>query len=73
MTVAIPVHGIPSGSLPPRLRLTESPIAQSEASDPAERVRGGTGKQLKFILLHFVLSPRLKALDLFEKCTSVIW
>lgn len=43
------VHGIPSGSLPPLPRLTESRIAQSEAIAPAERVRGGTGKKKKGI------------------------
>lgn len=44
------VHGIPSGSLRLLPRLTESRTAQSEAIAPAERVRGGTGKQLSFIL-----------------------
>lgn len=43
-TVVLTPHDIPSGSLLPHLRLTESRIVQNVATEAAGRVRGGTGK-----------------------------
>lgn len=67
----MPVHGTPSGSLPPLPRLTESQIAQSEAIAPAERVRGETGMQLSFISSHiFFYPPGPKAIILYGKLSG---
>ena len=69
-TVVMPAHAIPSGSLRPPPRPAESLIALSEATAPAERVRGGTGKQLSFILSHIFYTPGTMALVLFREFPS---
>lgn len=57
MTVAMPVRGIPSGSLHLQPRLTERPIAPREATALFGRVRGGTGRSEAVILMTHPFQP----------------